>query len=287
MTDFSPAVHARMRAFLERDHDRVSPAGRTKLLVHSGPRPVVVVLLHGLSASPTQFVRFAVELHERGHNVIVPRLPRHGHEDRLSDALARLTMDDLRAIANETIELANELGERVVVAGFSLGGLLSAWVAQQHPVHRVVAIAPFLGVSWIPNRWMARASEVMLWLPNLFPWWNPLKREKLQPEHGYPRFATHAIGHMYRLARHVFDDAVRPPRANEVIFVTNAREAAVNNRAVFQLIERLRRHEGARVSHVELLGLPFSHDIIEPLHNPAIADRVYPQLLAIIEGEPV
>lgn len=284
MSRFPDHIQATLDRLISRDHERVSEAGRTKLLLHDEVRPLAVVLFHGLSASPTQFVRFAHELHAHGHNVIVPRLPRHGHENRLSTALAHLTAEDLRRFADESVELASGLGEKVVVAGFSLGGLLTAWIAQRHHVERAVAIAPFFGVSWVPNRLMGSLARVMLALPNRFPWWDPIARERQMPEHGYPRYATHAIAQSYLLAHEVITDAERGVAANRLIFVTNSREAAVNNRAVRALERRLRTVHPERLDHVVLTDVPFSHDIIEPLRHPQVADRVFPTILNLIEG---
>ncbi len=284
MPELTPDTYAALERLLEKDHERISEEGRSKLLLHDEVRPKAIVLLHGLSASPTQFVRFAHDLHSRGHNVIVPRLPRHGHRDRLSEALAHLTAEDLRHSATETIGLAHELGREVVVAGFSLGGLLATWIAQHESIHRAVAIAPFFGISWMPNRFMVPFTDVILRLPNMFHWWDPIARERQMPEHGYPRYATHAIAHAYRLAREVILAADKPVVADELVFVTNAREAAVNNRAVRRLATAMREISGDRVEHVILNDMPFSHDIIEPLRHPAVADKVYPQILDIIEG---
>ncbi len=284
MPDLTPDTYAALERLLERDHERISEAGRTKLLLHRERRPKAIVLLHGLTASPTQFVRFAHDLHDRGHNVIVPRLPRHGHRDRLSEALAHLTADDLRHSALQTIDVARDLGDEVVVAGFSLGGLITTWLAQREPLHRAVAIAPFFGVSWMPNRFMVPLTDVMLRIPNMFHWWNPIARERQMPEHGYPRYATHAVAHAYRLAREVIDASPSPIAAEKLVFVTNARESAVNNGAVRRLASSLREASPQRVEEVVLREVPFLHDIIEPLRYPHVADRVYPQLLDIIEG---
>jgi alpha-beta hydrolase superfamily lysophospholipase len=285
MTDFSPATKALMERFVARDHQYVSEAGRTKLLLHDEVRPTAVVLFHGLSASPTQFERFARELYEHGHNVIVPRLPRHGHTDRMSAALERMNADELRQFATDSIELAHGVGTRVVVAGFSLGGLLAIWSAQHLKVDRAVSIAPFLGVSWIPHSWMAALSRVLLALPNRFAWWDPLLREKQVPAHGYPRYATHALAEALKLSREVFDYADRPINANMLVFVTNSSEAAVNNRTIGKLEKRLSRFAQSKLRLVRLGNLPISHDIIEPLRHPEVADRVFPSLMKLIEGE--
>jgi pimeloyl-ACP methyl ester carboxylesterase len=283
MHQLSDQTSALLERFRSRDHRGISERGRTKLLLHGEVRPVATVLYHGIAASPEQFVRFANELHARGHNVIVPRLPRHGHVNRLTEALSHMQADELRAFARDSVELAQGLGERVVVAGFSLGGLLTTWVAQNYPIARGVAIAPFFGMSWMPNRLTVPFTNLILKMPNIFGWWNPISRENQQPEHGYPRYASHAVGQALLLGREVFARAAEPLAAHELILVTNAAEAAVNNRAIGRLAALLRPAPGGRIEQVVLRGIPFSHDIIEPLRHPKIAERVFPEVVDLID----
>jgi carboxylesterase len=279
-----PTSSQRLDRLLARDHQAVGPKGRTIAYVHGERRPRAVVLLHGLSASPPQFERFAGDLFARGHNVLVPRLPRHGHADRLSTALERLRPDDLYAAVDEHVAIARELGDRVTIAGFSLGGLLAAWAAQHYEFDRAVAIAPFLGVSWIPGMAMRGVAELALRIPNRFQWWDPLLRERQMPDHGYPRYSTHSIGHMYRVAHALMlESRTRGPSAEHVLLVTNAMEAAVNNAAIRRLYRRWRTRAGGAVEFKILRGLPPSHDIIEPLHHSRLADRAYPDLLEAID----
>lgn len=266
---------------LARDTD-VEAYGETIVLQHGVRTPVCYLFFHGLSASPKQFDRFAADAFAAGHNVLVPRLPRHGHE-RMSTALANLSAHELRAFAHLSFDAAQALGERVVVCGFSLGGLLATWTGLHNDAHRVVAIAPFFGISWVPNRWMAPFAALLAAMPNQFHWWDPMQRERLMPEHGYPRYATHAIAQMYALAREVLDHSARHRAlTRRFTFVTNAREAAVNNRAVARLAQRLQAHAGIEVQRERVERLPPSHDIVEPLARPNLADRVYPQLLRVL-----
>ncbi len=283
MHQLSDQTSALLERFRRRDHRGISEKGSTKLLLHGEVRPVATVLYHGISASPEQFVRFAHELHARGHNVIVPRLPRHGHRNRLTAALAQLQADDLRAFARESVELAQGLGDQVVVAGFSLGGLLTTWIAQRYPIARAVAIAPFFGMSWMPNRLTVPFTDLILKLPNIFGWWNPLAREHHLPEHGYPRYASHAVGQALLLGREVFAHAGDAVAARELILVINAKETAVNNRAVRRLAGLLHPAPGGHVEQVLLTDTPLSHDIIEPSRRPQVADRVFPELLGLID----
>lgn len=267
-----------------RDHPGVAEDGRTRAYVHGERRPRAIVLLHGLSASPAQFERVAADLFERGHNVVVPRLPHHGHADRLSTALERLRPEELYKAVTDYVNVARELGDRVTVAGFSLGGLLAAWIGQKYEIDRCVPIAPFFGIAIIPNRLMSTVAERLLRLPNRFYWWNPILRDRHIAACGYPRYATHAIAHSYRIARAVLDDALAsPPGAAHVQIVTNAAEVAVNNYAVRRLYRRWQRHRPGDVELTTLTGLPLSHDIVSPLRPWRLADRVHPALLAAID----
>jgi len=238
-----------------------------------------------MSASPSQFERVAGDLFDRGYNVIVPRLPHHGHADPLSPALGRLRGEELCEAVDEYVAVGRELGERVTIAGFSLGGLLTAWAAQHHAVERAVPIAPFFGVSWIPNRLMGPVADRLLRVPNRFHWWNPIMRERqFLATSGYPRYATHAIAHAYRIAKSLLDVAQKSvPAAQRVTIVANAKEVAVNNYAIRRLYQSWSRHRPDAVELEMLTGLPLSHDIVSPLRRWRLADRAHPYLLRAID----
>jgi alpha-beta hydrolase superfamily lysophospholipase len=255
------------------------------LLSHGGKTRRAFLLLHGLTASPRQFEAFGRILHERGSNVFIPRLPRHGLSDRLTTALAHLTADELLQFSFAAVEAAEPLGEEVIAVGFSVGGLLSAVIGQYRPVARSISIAPFLGVAWLPPRLTARALRFALHAPNQFWWWDPMLRERQQPEHGYPRFATHAVAHAAGLGSRLLRDAARSkPAAADVRIVLNASETTVSNRAARRLAALwASRSPESTVLH-RLKGLPPSHDIIEPMRSPEIVRAVYPALIDLVDG---
>ena len=286
MTTTYSEAQSRLQRFLERDHDRVGELGKTILLSHGERAEHAAVLLHGMSASPTQFVELARALHERGYNVLVPRLPRHGYSDRLTEAPAELSSAELKDMTTEAVEIAFGLGRHVTIVGFSLGGLLAAWAAQFHRVDRVVCIAPFFGVAWMPHAFAPAVAWLLLKAPNRFHWWNPLTREKQMPAHGYPRYSTHAVAQAYQLVHDVFNDAhAHAPRAKHILMVTNSREMTVSNRSASKLVKRWRAmRDDADVETFEFSGLPPSHDIIEPLRHPEIVARIYPKLIELIAG---
>lgn len=276
----------RLEWFRERDRaGDVGELGRTLTFDHGRRTDRATLLLHGLSASPRQFLAVAKALHERGHNVFVPRLPRHGYSNRLSEALATMNAAQLEACANDSLAVARGLGERVTVAGFSLGGLLAGYLGQTQPVHRIVAVSPFLGVAMLPNVFRLPIARWLLRRPNRFYWWDPILRERQLPEHGYPRFASHAIAHGLTLAHELLEQAAKTaPAADELVIVINKGDSAVNKRAISRLGKYWFRHKPKAVSIHHLKNLPpFVHDIIEPKRYPSVAGQVLPVLVDLID----
>lgn len=257
--------------------------GRSLLYAQPFRTARVVVLLHGLTASPPQCAALAEALHAGGDTVLVPRLPHHGDADRLSDRLAGLRARELTQLARECIVIAGLFGERVIVGGFSIGGLLALWAAQHEPIAHAVAISPFTGIIGVPTRLRPFTAYTLGVLPNRFLWWDPVRRDRLGPDHGYPRFPTHAIAEGLALA-HGIERAAREraPRAGAVTIVANASETAVNNRSARRLAALWRRGGYAQVRELTLGGLPPSHDIIEPLRAPDLARRAADVLLPVL-----
>jgi carboxylesterase len=281
-TDFDSALAAFDRHLAQ---DETSVAWPSQLLHDGEKRSRVFVLLHGLTASPQQFAPLGRLLKARGGNVLIPRLPFHGHGDRLTETLVDLRSEHLHACIDESLEIARGLGDRITVAGFSLGGLLACWSAQWHPIDHAVAIAPFLGVAGTSWNLSSRIARLVQRLPNTFLWWNPFLRERQLPEHGYPRYPTWAAAQSLALAQALADEVTRAaPNAARITLIANARETAVSNRAIRSLFKQW-YEAGANVSLTHLRGLPPSHDIIEAEQKLAVRETVYPSLLALMDPE--
>ncbi len=277
------AALQRYETLRRRDDATIHARSGSILLAHGHRTPRVVLLLHGLTASPMQCDALARSLHGRGDTVLVPRLPGHGARDRLTTQLRDLRGEHLLDAAREALAIARGLGVSVTVAGFSLGGLLAAWIAQHESVDHVVAIAPFLGVACVPRAATATLVTALRTLPNVFLWWDPLRRERQMPDHGYPRYPTHAIAEALGIASALAGLArTTAPATRRITIVTNASETAVNNAAAHDLADLWSAQTAGSVSVQRITGLPPSHDVIEPLRPGTLARRAYRTLLPIL-----
>ena len=261
---------------------------RTSVLDHGARTARVVVLLHGLTASPRTWREFAHARFGRGENVLVPRLPRHGHADRMTAALAHLTRDELTRQAERIVDAAAALGDEIVLVGHSLGGALTLHLAHRDArIARAVAVAPFIGIKRVPHDWHVLVRRAVERAPNLFLYWNPVDRGRSLPPHGYPRYTTRALAAGLALADALRDDARRgAPRAASVEIVRNAAETSVSNAAIDDLVARWRAAGGANVRVHALVGLGASHDVVEPEHRGAPALRFLPALHALLDAPP-
>jgi alpha-beta hydrolase superfamily lysophospholipase len=261
---------------------------RSVVLDHGARTGVVTVLLHGLTASPRTWRDFARARFARGENVLVPRLPRHGHADRETDALEGLTGEELRAQGERIVDAAAALGERIVLVGHSLGGALALHLGHNDArVFRVVAVAPFLGIRRLPAGWHAWMRALLERTPSRFLYWDPIDRGRGAPQHGYHRYTTRSLAAGLALADALRADAQSgPPRAAHVEIVRNAGETSVNNRTIEELVRTWRAAGGERVRVHELTGLGASHDIVEPERRGAPAQRFLPLLHQILDEPP-
>ncbi|MBV8639223.1 MAG: alpha/beta fold hydrolase [Candidatus Eremiobacteraeota bacterium] len=282
-SSFDEAV-LRARAVMARDDDTIAPVAHTRLLEHGERRPLAVALFHGLTNHPGQYVALAPELHARGANVYVPRMPYQGYKDRMTNALAALTAEELIAASYDAVDIARGLGERVAVLGISAGGLQCAYLAQyRDDVAVSVPVAPDFAILQLPYGLSKTLGWLMLHVPNLFLWWDPRIREAQRPKTAYPRFPTHALAQTLRIGDAVSGAARRTkPLAQQITTVVNRADPAVNNEAAEAVVSEWQGMRKDGIAYIELRNLPENHDIIDPDNPDAATDLVYPKLIAAL-----
>ena len=268
------------------DGPNVNPLCHTRVYTHGERVKRSLVLLHGFTNCPQQFDALGRQFFDRGWNVVIPRYPRHGYTDRLNTSIGELRADHLTAVANRAAEVGAGLGERLTVAGLSLGAILSGLLAHSRgDIQRAVLIAPMLGLKPLPGPALTAISAAAKALPNFYMWWSNELKDSLAPPYGYPRFATHAYAALFDCGRQLVRSArEEPPRAKSIAVITNAGEPRLENRFTYRLVESWRRH-GADVETFEFPASDkLTHDLIDPGNAAQRTDHVYPVVTRLIEG---
>jgi carboxylesterase len=275
-----------MAALQVRDGTDINPVSRTFLLTHGQPVERVVVWLHGYTNSPAQFSQLGQMCFERGYNVLVPRFPRHGLQERMTGETALLTAEDLAGVADEAVDIARGLGRQVVVGGLSMGGVMTGWLAQQRAdIELALLMAPTFGVMAVPARLTRLVMSWLLLRSNYFLWWDPvLKGAVVPPLYAYPRFASRGLAAFLRLVFAVQSLArKRKPAARRIRVLTNANDKSVSPERIGQIV-RLWQAKGADVqTHQFGADLKLGHDFIDPTQRDQHTDLSYPVITEMLK----
>jgi carboxylesterase len=263
------------------------PSCGTKLLMHGAKVDRAIVFLHGFTSCPAQFAQLGQEYFEKGYNVYLPRTPRHGLKDRLGNPLQGLTAEELAEFASQSVDIAQGLGERVIVVGLSGGGSMATWLSQQRKdINLAVPISPFLGVGFIPRKLNRSLTNLILLLPDFFMWWDPINKEKNpnSAPYSYTRYPLHALFENLRLGYVAEAEARRvKPAAGSILTITNANDESINNGVVAEFEEIWRDYgEGFLQTFQFSKDLQLPHDLITVGRPNAKVELVYPRLHELI-----
>jgi len=262
----------------------MNPVCRLQSMTHDGQVERVIVLVHGYTNCPQQFHELGQRFYDLGYNVLLAPLPHHGLADRLTEEQAQLKAEELVTYADEMVDIAQGLGEQVVMLGISGGGVTTAWAAQyRSDIDLAVIVSPAFGYQQIPTTLTVPAGNLYLAMPNSFRWWDPSRQAELGPPYAYPRFSTRALAELLRLGFAVQVAAQRePPAASSILVVTNANDTAVNNVLTAGVVKAWREHEANVATYEFEAESRLGHDLIDPTLPDARIDIVYPRLIDLI-----
>ncbi|HEY6285880.1 MAG TPA: alpha/beta fold hydrolase [Ktedonobacteraceae bacterium] len=284
-TDFETAISRFAQVQAQEAADgTLNPVCRSKLLTHGSKTERVIILMHGMTNCPQQFVKLAPIFYEQGYNVLIPRMPHNGLADPDTDDLRYLKAAELRDCSNAMVDIARGLGDHITFLGLSVGGLMAAWVAQyRDDVNKAVIIAPSFTIS--PRLGVGISRVIMrlfLILPNIMT--QHLKPFKDGPDHNYLGFATRGLGEMMRFGFSIYDTSKKTSAvAQSVLVITNAADAAVNNKIPSMVaknwqINGLKQFDKYEFdAHYKLI-----HDLIDPGQKQQNVAVTYPVLLDLL-----
>jgi esterase/lipase len=264
------------------DDSVVAAGNRSILLAHGHRTARAVVLLHGFTDSPLQFAALGERLYAEGANVYIPRLPHHAERRDAVGELARVSSAELSAFGDSAVDVAQGLGDSVIVVGLSAGATIGAVVAQHRAdVARVVLVAPAIAPGGVPTRMEAPLVRVAARLPNV--------RRTARPDSQVVDFeqgiTTHGLAQVFRLGAGVRGDAGRAaPAAHDVVVLLNENDHTISDGAGLDLARRWSQR-GARVTVYELpksLALP--HNVLAPPALGGNAALIEPLLDALATG---
>ena len=165
-----------------------------------------VLLLHGFSGTPREMWPLGAYLHERGLTVSAPLLP--GHGTTLAEINRVHWRDWVAGVESAYADLqqkttSSHAAGRCFIAGFSMGSLLTLWMAEHHT--DIAGIALY-----------APALRIADWRLNLTPLLGPFVRSYRQsgesdlhdPEAerwmgGFARYPVKAAAELWHLRRYV------------------------------------------------------------------------------------
>ena len=262
----------------------LNPVCRLQFMTHNRKVERAIVLVHGYTTCPQQFHALGQRFFDLGYNVLIAPFPHHGLADRMTDEQAQFTAAEMATYADEVVDIAQGLGERVSMAGLSAGGVTTGWAAQYRTdIDKAMLISPAFGAEQIPTPLTAAVTNVFSLLPDTFTWWDPVNQDKDGIPYAYPRYSRHALVQTFRLGFAVQAGARRSrPAANKLIVVTNANDHSVNNEMTRAVVQEWQAHGATIVTYEFPADLRLDHDLIDPLQPTQRVDLVYPRLIQLL-----
>lgn len=269
---------------LQAGESNLNPVCRTQFMSHGKKTERVIIFAHGYTNCPQQFAELGKRFYALGYNVLIAPVPHHGLADRMTDEQSRITAEELAAYGGQVVDIAQGLGDYVVMAGISQGGVITAWAAQNRSdLDLAVVISPGFGFKQIPTPLTIPVGNFFLMAPVSYEWWDPKLMENIGPSYAYPRLSRRVLGQIIRLGAAVRAGAQQTaPAAHAILVVTNANDTSVNNELTAQIAQEWRAH-GAKLSTYEFgIELGLGHDIIDPNDKDGNIELVYARLIELI-----
>lgn len=267
----------------------VNPVCQTQVLEHGQKVRRVAVLYHGFTNCPAQYSILGKQIYDLGYNVIIPRMPHHGLNDRLNDDLKNLTAQELVDNIQIAVDLASGLGEEVMAFGISGGSVMAAWAGYHFPAVKTVFVAAPLFAPADFNDWQLNFIINLLELiPNQNTWWDDNSKENIEgPKYAYPRFSSKAIRPFMELSADLYSKLkknLNQQSGKKLVLLLGENDPAINNTVARKMIELWGSSPDTTLIQYQFpANLGLGHDFIDPNQKTAKIDIVYPLILKLMQ----
>lgn len=150
---------------------------------------VGVLLVHGFTGSPKELRWLGEQLAHQGYSVLGVRLAGHATQP---DHILRVTWEDWLASVEDGFNLLRGISSQIVVAGLSMGGILTLLFGSRFEVSGLIAMSTPYEMPPDPRlRFLKFLWPLVPTVPKDKPDWHD---PSLETDHiHYPRYATKAV----------------------------------------------------------------------------------------------
>lgn len=210
---------------------------RSKFYFQPHPAPKVVLCFHGFTAGPYQFEPLGEALFKSGYNVLVPLQPGHGvagNWNRKNPPPLPTDPQVYKQFVLDWVQQAKPLGKQLVIAGYSTGGTLAAWLAQEHgqQIEKTLLFAPYLRGN----------NKLVDWLVQILPFYYEWFNKDNPGNFGYQGFMIPVLRLFLDMGQQILDRAKNTP-ATPMLIVSSESDRATNLQKQRDLFEAVLKHQ--------------------------------------------
>lgn len=247
---------------------------RSKFFFQPHPAPKVCLFFHGFTAGPYQFEPLGEALFQEGYNVLVPLQPGHGVAgDWNGDNPPPMPEDPkvYQQFVFEWVQQAKSLGQQLIVGGYSTGGTLAAWLAQEHPkaIEKTLLFAPYL----------SGMNKIVDWLVEILPFYYEWLNKDNPGNFGYDGFRIPVLRIFLDMGQQILDRA-KNTSTTPMLIVSSEGDQATNLHEHRELFEAVLNYQPKSWYHCFEKELDIPHTMMtEPEGN-----NYLPQLINLAKA---
>jgi len=210
---------------------------RSKFYFQPDRASKVFLFFHGFTAGPYQFEPLGETLFQAGYNVLVPLQPGHGIAGNWNGDNPPPLPEDPEVYQDfvlEWVQQAKPLGEQLYIGGYSSGGTLAAWLAQEHPqeIEKTLLFAPYL----------SGMNKLVDWLVEILPFYYEWLNKDNPGNFGYEGFRIPASRIFLDMGHEILNRAKNTP-AMPILIVSSGSDQATNLHEHQELFEAVVQHQ--------------------------------------------